>query len=62
MIMDGECAPLIPNLVRNHFSYMATLNQMSDKKPAVLNKAISRFKALAVRMRSRFRSRLADFR
>ena len=81
MIMDEECAPLIPNLVRepncrtaaihllclnphwlrqscaltpgpsrlqvrNHFSFMATLNKMSTKKPAVLQRAISRFKAV----------------
>jgi hypothetical protein len=30
--------------VRNHFSYMATLNQMSNKKPAVLQRAVLRFK------------------
>ena len=30
--------------VRNHFSFLATLNKMSSKKPAVLQRAIQRFK------------------
>ena len=39
--------------VRNHFSSMAVLNKMSTKKPAVLQRAISRFKAVATTKEAR---------
>ena len=45
MLMDSECAPLIPNLVRNHFSALAALNQLSKKRPALVDRVIMRLKS-----------------
>ena len=45
LIADSECSPLIPNLVRNHFSALSVMNALSkSSKPPVVGRVIARFK------------------
>jgi hypothetical protein len=52
MIADSECSPLIPNLIRNHFSTLATLNLMTRKRAPVLQHVVDRLRSTPTKKRA----------